>query len=117
MIDTLSVLKKKQTHPLNQGENIMIIANVKFETVLSDEEAMQVAKERLPLFLDIPGLIQKYYVKTSQPNEWMGVYIWDSMEAMASFRESDLAKSIPAAYKVKGQPQIEVNNVPMTLRA
>jgi len=95
----------------------MIIANIKFETELTDEQALEIAKERLPLFLDIPGLIQKYYVKNAQPNEWTGVYIWDSLESMQNFRETDLAKSIPAAYKVKGQPQIEVNNVPMTLRA
>lgn len=95
----------------------MIIASVKFETTLADEEALKIAEERLPQFLDIPGLIQKYYVKTGQPNEWIGVYIWDSLESMKNFRETDLAKSIPAAYQVKGQPQMEVNNVAMTLRA
>jgi len=94
----------------------MIIANVTFETALTDEQAMEIAKERLPQFLDIPGLIQKYYVKKEKPNHWTGVYIWDSLESMKNFRETDLAKSIPAAYKVKGQPQIEINNVPMTLR-
>ncbi|MDH5544431.1 MAG: YdhR family protein [Gammaproteobacteria bacterium] len=94
----------------------MIIANVKFETELTDEQAMKIAKERLPLFLEVPGLIQKYYVKNSQPHVWTGVYIWDSMEALQNYRESDLAKSIPAAYKAKGAPQIEVNNVPMALR-
>ena len=94
----------------------MIIANVKFETALTDEQAMEIAKERLPMFLDIPGLIQKYYVKNAEPNVWTGVYIWDSVESMKNYRETDLAKSIPAAYQVKGAPQIEVNNVPMTLR-
>lgn len=95
----------------------MIIATVKFETSLTEEEVLKVAEERLPMFLDVPGLVQKYYVKTGQPNEFSGVYIWDSMESMKNFRESDLAKSIPAAYQVKGQPQMEVGNVLMPLRA
>lgn len=94
----------------------MIIASVKFETTLTDEEALRIARERLPMFLEVPGLIQKYYVKGAQPGEWTGVYIWDSIEALKTYRESDLAKSIPAAYKVKGAPQIEVGNVPLTLR-
>jgi heme-degrading monooxygenase HmoA len=104
-------------HKLNTGENNMIIATVKFETDLTEEEVLHVAEERLPSFIDIPGLVQKYYVKTGRPNEFAGVYIWDSMESMKSFRESELAASIPAAYQVKGQPQIEVGNVLMPLRA
>lgn len=95
----------------------MIIATVKFESQLTEEEVLRVAEERLPLFLEIPGLVQKYYVKTAQPNEFAGVYVWDSLESLKKFRESELAASIPVAYKVKGQPQIEVGNVLMPLRA
>lgn len=95
----------------------MIIAKVKFETDLTEKEVLQVAEERLPLFREIPGLVQKYYVKGAQPGEWTGVYVWESVESMMTFRETDLAKSIPAAYQVKGLPQVEVSNVVMTLRA
>lgn len=95
----------------------MIIVTVNFETSLSEEEALKIAKDRLPMFLDVPGLVQKYYLKGAKPNEYTGVYFWDSMESMLNFRESDLAKSIPAAYKVKGQPRIEVGNVFLQLRA
>lgn len=94
----------------------MIIATVKFESELSEQEATRIAEERLPLFREVPGLIQKYYVKNAEPNVFTGVYIWDSLESMKNFRESELAASIPTAYKVKGQPQMEVGNIMMTLR-
>lgn len=89
----------------------MIISTVKFESALTEQEVYKVAEERLPLFLQIPGLVQKYYVKGAQPNQYAGVYIWDSVESMKKFRESELAATIPLVYKVKGQPQMELGDV------
>jgi len=94
----------------------MIIQIVKFETSLSEAEVLQVAKERAPQFQALPGLLQKYYVKLGQPNSYGGVYVWDSMESLAAFRESELASSIPAAYSVKGAPQIEILETLFQLR-
>jgi hypothetical protein len=64
----------------------------------------------------VPGLLQKYYVTTGEPNIYSGIYVWDSMESLQNYRASDLAASIPAAYKLKGQPEIEILNGFMTLR-
>lgn len=38
------------------------------------------------------------------------------MESLASFRESDLAKSIPAAYEVSEPPVIEIGAIMFPLR-
>ena len=86
----------------------MIIQIIKFESALSEDEVLLTAKERADQFRAIPGLLQKYYVKLSQPNQYGGVYLWDSMDSLSSYRESDLAASIPAAYKVMGPPTIEI---------
>ena len=86
----------------------MIIQIVKFETSLTEEEVVAVAEERIDQFRALPGLLQKYYVKLDRPNSYGGVYVWESMESLAAFRETDLAKTIPQAYRVKGAPQIEV---------
>ncbi|MDH5378754.1 MAG: hypothetical protein OEX00_10550 [Gammaproteobacteria bacterium] len=94
----------------------MIIATVTFESELTEQEAFQIAEERLPMFKKIPGLLQKYYVKTAQPNFYSGVYIWDSMESLKTFRESELAKTIPAAYRVKGAPNVVVGEIFTVLR-
>ena len=86
----------------------MIIQIIKFETSLSEDEVVATANERADRFRALPGLIQKYYVKLGQPDQYGGVYIWDSMESLAAYRASDLAASIPAAYKVTGPPTIEI---------
>jgi len=89
----------------------MIIQMIKFRSALSEEEVLAVAEARIPQFRDIPGLLQKYYVKSDQPDQYAGIYLWDSMESAAAYRQSDLAASIPAAYKILGQPVIEVYEV------
>lgn len=94
----------------------MIIQIVKFETSLSEAEVLAVARERAPEFRAIPGLVQKYYVKPGPPNHYGGVYIWDSGESLAAFRESDLAARIPAAYKVVGPVSIEILDTLFQLR-
>ena len=89
----------------------MIIQVVKLKTVLSEADLMAIAKERAPQFRALPGPVQKYYVRLSGEGEFAGVYLWDSKESLAAFRESDLAKSIPAAYRVVEPPVIEVGEV------
>ena len=66
------------------------------------------AKERESNFKSIPGLIQKYYVKTSKEGEYGGVYVWDSAQSLQNYQESDLAKSIPSAYAINAAPDIEM---------
>lgn len=94
----------------------MIMLKVKFESTLTEQEVYKVAEERLPMFREVPGLVQKYYLKCAEPNHYSGVYIWDSMESMKAFRESELAATIPAAYQIKGQAQMEMSNLFTQLR-
>lgn len=94
----------------------MIVQFVQFETTLSEEEVMAVAKERQPQFQAIPGLVQKYYLKLNKPNHYGGFYIWDSPESLAAFRASDLAKTIPAAYRVVGAPDVDIHELLFPLR-
>ena len=94
----------------------MIIQTIKFESALSEDEVLLTAKERADQFRAIPGLLQKYYVKLSQPNQYGGVYLLDSMDSLSSYRESDLAASIPAAYKVMGPPTIDILDTLFQLR-
>jgi len=94
----------------------VIIQIVKFESELPEEEVVATAMDRIDEFRALPGLLQKYYVKLDQPNRYGGVYIWDSMESLSAYRESDLAAGIPSAYKVKGQPTVEILNTLMQLR-
>lgn len=94
----------------------MIIQIVKFESALSEEEVLTTAKERAPQFQALAGLLQKYYIKLGQPNQYGGIYVWDSVESLAAYRESELAASIPTAYGVKGEPAIEIVDTLFQLR-
>ncbi len=94
----------------------MIIQIIKFESALSEDEVLGIAQERIENFRALPGLLQKYYVKLDKPNHYGGFYIWDSKESMDSFRESALAESIPAAYKVIGTPTIHISEGLFQLR-
>ena len=94
----------------------MIIQIIKLKSGLTEEELLKIARERQPRFQALPGLIQKYYVKLDQPGHYSGIYVWDSMESLSAFRESELAATIPAAYKVVGKPDIEVMETFIQLR-
>lgn len=94
----------------------MVVQIVKFETVLSEDEVLANAHERSDRFRALPGLVQKYYVRLGQANQYGGIYVWDSMESLKAFRESDLAATIPSAYKVVGKPEIEILDVLFPLR-
>ena len=94
----------------------MIVQFVQFETSLTEQEAMAIAQERAPTFRAIPGLVQKFYLKLGKPNHFGGFYIWKSREDMLAYRESDLAKTIPSAYKVIGTPDVEIYDMLFPLR-
>ena len=94
----------------------MIVQIIKLKSALSEDEVVKIAKEREPQFKAIPGLLQKYYVKGDQPGQFAGIYVWDSRESLKSYRESDLAASIPEAYQLLEPPNVEILDVLFQLR-
>jgi heme-degrading monooxygenase HmoA len=95
----------------------MFMQTVKFESNLPEEEVLRIADERADQYRAVPGLVQKYYVKLGKPNQFGGVMLWESKEALAAFRETDLCKTVPVAYGVKGAPAVEVIEVFDVLRS
>ncbi len=94
----------------------MILQIIKLKSNLPEEELLNKAREREPQFKAIPGLLQKYYVKTGQPGQYGGIYVWDSPDSLQSYRESDLAKSIPEAYEITEAPNVEIMDILFQLR-
>ena len=94
----------------------MILQVIKLKSSLSEAELLKRAREREPRFKEIPGLVQKYYVKTKQAGEYGGIYVWDSMESLQAFQKSDLAKSIAEAYEVMEAPNVEIMDILFQLR-
>jgi len=94
----------------------MIIQIIRLKSSLSGEELLQTARERAPRFEAIPGLLQKYYFRDQQKDQYGGIYIWDSVESLQAYKSSDLAASIPEAYEIIEPPAIELLDVLFQLR-
>ena len=94
----------------------MIVQLVKYKTGLSHEEAAKTIAQRAPQYKALPGLRQKLYIREPETGEYGGIYVWEDEDSMREFRESDLAGTIPAAYRVEGEPRVEVFEVVSVLR-
>lgn len=94
----------------------MIVQFVKFETSMSEDEALAAARKREADYAATPGLLQKYYLRLGKPNHFGGLLIWESRAAMAAFAETELAKTIPTAYKVVGAPAVDIYEMLFPLR-
>ena len=78
------------------------MANVLFVRISSDldpEEFDRRLLERRPHFREVPGLVQKIYGRDPASGDVCGIYLFESEDALAAFRESELAQTIPVAYE------------------
>ena len=89
---------------------------VKFHSGLPDDEVLRRLEERLPQFRAVPGLVQKYYAREPSTGDYVGVYLFESEEALLRYRGSELAASIPGVYRVEGAPRREVLELLFPLR-
>ena len=94
----------------------MILQFIRLKSNLPKDVLLRRAREREPQFKATPGLLQKYYVEIGTEGEYGGIYVWDSLESLKAFRESDLARSIPGAYEVTEPPNVEIMNILFQLR-
>jgi heme-degrading monooxygenase HmoA len=93
-----------------------LVLLVRFRSRLSLEEVIRISEERAPQFRALGGLQQKFYMQDSETGEVAGLYLWESPEALADYRDSDLRASIAAAYQAEGEPRVEVYRVLKHLR-
>jgi hypothetical protein len=77
-------------------ENILF---VRISSDLDSEELDRRLLERRPRFLEVPGLVQKIYGRDPDTGDVCGIYFFESGDALAAFRDSELAQTIPAAYE------------------
>lgn len=76
-----------------------VILYVRIKSGLEFEELMRRLDERKPRFLEVPGLIQKIYGRDEATGDACGIYFFENQEALAAFRDTELAKTIPSAYE------------------
>jgi hypothetical protein len=80
----------------------MFIHFVRFTTQLPKEEVRTIMEQRAPRFRsEVAGLVQKYYGYDPESGAFCGCYIFDSEDFRQAFRQSELARTIPAAYQAQ----------------
>ena len=72
---------------------------VRIRSGLDRDEFDRRLVERRPRFREVPGLLQKVYGRDRETGDVCGIYFFDSDEALAAFRETELARTIPSAYE------------------
>jgi len=94
----------------------MIVQTVTFKSGLSDKEVRRTIEDRAPRYRALPGLLQKLYIEDKETGEYGGIYVWRDAESLDAFRRSELAETIPEAYKIEGQARRETVEVIYVLR-
>ena len=74
---------------------------VRVKSSLDPEELDRRIVERRPRFLEVQGLVQKFYGRDESTGDVCGIYFFEDQSALAAFRETELAKTIPTAYEAK----------------
>ena len=85
-----------------------VVLLVKFKSLLSLEEIRRIVDSRIDRFRALEALTQKYYLQGPAPGEYAGLYLWESSDALAEFRDSELKQSIAAVFQSEDEPRIEV---------
>ncbi len=72
---------------------------VRVKSQLDEKELERRLIERRPRFHEVPGLVQKIYGRDAATGDVCGIYFFEDQAALAKFRETELAKTIPDAYE------------------
>ena len=88
-----------------------------FKSGLSIEKIEAMTEKRANRYLQVNGLIQKYYVIDNMTGHVGGVFIFDSKESLKAFRDSELAKSTAAAYKFVEPPTTRALEIAKVLKS
>ncbi|MGH6914851.1 MAG: YdhR family protein, partial [Geminicoccales bacterium] len=92
-----AILVRKRKRP--GGDSMAAILFVRIKSGLDAEEFERRLIERRPRFREVPGLLQKIYGRDATTGDVCGIYFFESEEALAAFRETELARTIPTAYE------------------
>jgi heme-degrading monooxygenase HmoA len=89
----------------------MIVSVVRFRSMLSEDEVRATFEDRADRYRQVPGLMQKVYLRFRETGGFGAIYLWASEAALRRFRDSDLARSIPEVYRVESVPSAELADV------
>jgi len=65
-----------------EREATMHIQLVRYRAGISDKEVQEQFEARSGRYRQVPGLLQKYYVRYRETGEFGGIYVWESEESL-----------------------------------
>lgn len=94
----------------------MIVSIVRFKSKLPDDAVQAAFEQRADRYRQVPGLLEKIYLRFRGTGEAGAVYVWDSDESLEQFRASDLGRTIATTYEIEGDAESEVADVALVVR-
>ena len=85
---------------MHKEKEMATVLFVRAKSTLDQAELDNRLLERRPRFLDVPGLVQKIYGRDESTGDVCGIYFFEDQNALAEYRKTELAKTIPSAYEV-----------------
>ena len=80
---------------------------VRIRSGLDVEEIDRRLLERRPRFREVSGPVQKIYGRDPESGHVCGIYFFERSEALAHFRETELARTIASAYEaIEVRPEV-----------
>jgi hypothetical protein len=70
------------------------------KSALAPDELVRRVNQRMPRFREVPGLIQKFYGSDEETGDVCGIFLFEDENALAAYRNSELAQTAPGAYEV-----------------
>jgi len=94
----------------------MIVSLVRFTSSLADEAVQETFEQRADHYRLVPGLVEKIYLRFPATGEFGAIYLWASEDDLLRFRETELARTISDAYRVREPPRSELAEVSLVVR-
>lgn len=91
----------------------MITALVQFDLPepVSLEEASKTFQHSAPKYVDVPGLVRKYYIRSEDGAVAGGIYLWESRRAAEEVYAGDWLERVTKLYG--GPPRITYFDTPV----
>ncbi len=93
----------------------MIVSIVRFRSKLPDDAVQEAFEQRSDRYRQVPGLVEKIYLRFRETGESGAVYVWDSEESLEQFRASELGRTIASTYEIDGEVQSELADVALVV--
>lgn len=93
----------------------MIIQIVRYHTGLSHDEVDRRFRDRSARYREVSGLLQKFYMRFNETDEYGGIYVWDSRESLEKWKAGDLAGTLSETYEIIGDASREIAEIMLVL--